>query len=84
MPCWELFEDQPEQYRRALLPPGVPKLAIEAGSSMGWWKFVGDSGGVVGLDRFGRSAPGETVYSRLGFGVERVVAEAARLIAETR
>jgi len=81
MPCWEIFEEQPEEYRKALLTPGVPKLAIEAGASIGWWKFVGESGGVIGLDHFGASAPGPTVYAQLGFTIDRVVAEATRLIA---
>jgi transketolase len=84
MPCWELFGEQPEEYRKALLAPGVPKLAIEAGASTGWWKFVGESGGVVGLDRFGASAPGPTVYAQLGFSVDRVVAEVTRLIARDK
>jgi transketolase len=79
MPSWEIFREQPEAYRNSLLAPGVPKLAIEAGASLGWWEFVGSSGAVIGLDRFGASAPGETVYSQLGFTVEHVVAEATRL-----
>ncbi|HVP58327.1 MAG TPA: transketolase C-terminal domain-containing protein, partial [bacterium] len=84
MPSWEAFEEQPEAYRKALLPRGVPKLAIEAGSSVGWWKYVGQDGAVIGLDRFGASAPGEIAYSRLGFNVERVVQAATQLMAKEK
>ena len=79
MPSWEIFEEQPEEYRRALLPSGVPKLAIEAGSTLGWRRYVGDRGAVLGLDRFGASAPGPIAYKNLGFTAERVAAEALRI-----
>jgi transketolase len=81
MPCWELFEKQPADYREAVLPKAVrARLAVEAGATLGWWRWVGDAGGVVGLDRFGASAPGETVMRELGFSVENVVARAKGLL----
>ena len=81
MPCWEFFEKQPADYREMVLPGAVrARLAIEAGATLGWWRWVGDGGGVVGLDRFGASAPGETVMRELGFSVENVVARATALL----
>ncbi len=82
MPSWELFDAQGRAYRDEVLPPTVPaRLSIEAGSTLGWARYVGDRGGSVGLDRFGASAPGETVLSKLGFNVENVVTKAKALLA---
>jgi len=81
MPSWELFDRQPAAYRRGVLPPGVPTLAVEAGVSMGWHRWVGDRGGVLGLDRFGASAPGPVVRERLGFTVDEVVRRSEALVA---
>ena len=80
MPCWELFEAQPACYQCEVLPPGVPKVAIEAGATTGWQKWVGGDGAVIGLDRFGASAPAKTVFKELGFTVENVVATAKGLV----
>lgn len=80
MPSWRLFEEQDEAYQRQVLLSGVPRLAVEAGSPMGWWRIVGDSGDVLGLDRFGASAPGEIAMEKLGFSVDNVVARATRII----
>jgi transketolase len=81
MPCWELFEKQPADYRDSVLPTAVKaRLAIEAGATLGWKRWVGDGGDVVGLDRFGASAPGEIVMRELGFSVENVVAKARALL----
>ena len=80
MPSWELFEKQPEEYKRSILPPDVPKLAIEVGSTLGWYKYVGSSGDVIGIDRFGVSAPGETICEKFGFSVAEVVSRATRLL----
>ncbi|MBF0180165.1 MAG: transketolase [Magnetococcales bacterium] len=81
MPSWELFLKQPLAYREAILPPGVRKrLAIEAGSSLGWHRWVGDGGEVVALDRFGASAPGNVVLRELGFSVEAVTKRALALL----
>jgi transketolase len=81
MPCWELFEAQPADYRDELLPAHVgARLAIEPGVPQGWHRWVGERGDVLGLDRFGESAPGAEVLKRLGFTVENVVARATALL----
>ncbi len=79
-PSWKIFEEQTAQYRASVLPAGVPKLAVEAGATLGWWKYVGQDGDVIGLDRFGASAPGPTVLKELGFGAESVAARARKLV----
>ncbi|PIQ77167.1 transketolase [Candidatus Peregrinibacteria bacterium CG11_big_fil_rev_8_21_14_0_20_46_8] len=78
-PSWELFNAQPAEYRAQVLGT-LPRLAVEAGSSLGWHKYVGDTGDIIGLDRFGASAPGEVAMEKLGFSVENVVARAKALI----
>ena len=81
MPCIELFEAQSPDYRESVLPSKVAaRLAVEAGVSMSWWRWVGDSGGVVGVDRFGASAPGGTVLEKLGFTPESIAARARSLL----
>jgi transketolase len=80
LPSFELFDAQPEAYRLGVLPPGVPRIAVEAGATRGWREYVGDRGAVIGLDRFGGSAPGEVALRELGFTAERVVEHAIRLI----
>ena len=80
MPCWELFDEQPAEYRAQVLPPDVPKLAVEAGATLGWYKYVGENGGIIGIDRFGASAPGKVVMEKLGFNVNNVVQHALRLL----
>ena len=80
MPCWELFDSQSLEYRQSVLPATTPKLAIEAGVSLAWCKYVGESGDVIGLDRFGASAPGAVVMERLGFNVENVVNRSLALL----
>jgi transketolase len=81
MPSWELFDLQPRDYREAVLPPSVrPRLAVEAGLPQGWHFYVGDGGDVVGLDRFGASAPGNVVMEKLGFTVDNVVKRALALL----
>jgi transketolase len=81
MPCWELFEAQPSDYRDEVLPPEVEaRLSVEAGIDLGWKKWVGDRGDSVALDRFGASAPGTEVLERLGFTVDNVVARATALL----
>jgi len=67
-------------YKQSVLPDGVPKLAVEAGSPLGWWKYVGKNGGVIGLDRFGASAPGPTVLEKLGFTAANVASRAKDLL----
>jgi transketolase len=81
MPCWELFAEQPQDYRDEVLPPDVrARLSVEAGISHGWEKWVGDAGASVAIDRYGASAPGGEVLERLGFTVENVTARAAALL----
>ena len=81
MPCWELFAEQPQDYRDEVLPPDVrARLSVEAGISHGWEKWVGDAGASVAIDRYGASAPGDEVLERLGFTVENVVARATALL----
>jgi len=80
-PSWELFERQPKDYRESVLPPTVRRrLAVEAASPMGWRKYVGDEGDVMGLERFGASGPGEEVLDELGFSVEQIVERARALL----
>ena len=81
MPCWELFEEQERAYRESVIPPDVAaRLAVEAGVPQGWERYTGERGAVVGLDRFGASAPGDVALSRLGFNVESVVSHARALL----
>jgi transketolase len=80
MPSFELFDRQPEAYRRDVLAAGVPKLAIEAGLSRGWRDYVGDEGDIIGIDRFGVSAPGKLAMEGLGLHVDRVIEVALSLI----
>jgi transketolase len=83
MPCMELFEDQSPDYRDSVIPRGVPaRLAVEAGVSLSWWKWVGDHGAVLGIDRFGASAPGTTVLEKLGFTPASIAAKALALLGE--
>jgi transketolase len=77
MPSWALFERQPRRYRDTVLPPAVTaRVAIEAGSPMGWHRWVGSEGRIIGLARFGESAPATTLFENLGFSVNNVVARA--------
>ncbi len=82
MPSWQLFERQPASYKLEVLPEGTPKFAVEAGATLGWWKWVGRHGDVLGLDRFGASAPGTLALEKLGFGVDNIVSRAKELIAK--
>jgi transketolase len=82
MPCWELFDEQSEEYRNKVLPPSITtRIAIEAGVRQGWDQYVGSHGDVICLDRFGASAPGDVVMRELGFNVENVVKRAQTMLA---
>jgi len=81
MPCLEYFAKQPQAYRDSVLPPGVPRIAIEAAAPDSWYRWVGERGVVVGIDRFGASAPYQRIYQELGLTVDGVVAAAERLLA---
>ncbi len=81
MPSWELFDAQPRQYRDSVLPPSIrARLAVEAGVCQGWHKYVGDEGDVMGLDRFGASAPSEIVFEKFGYTIENVVERALSVL----
>jgi transketolase len=80
VPSFKLFDEQTAEYKASVLPAGVPRLAVEAGSTLGWWKFVGLDGDVIGLDRFGASAPGPVAMKELGFSPENVAARAKKLV----
>ncbi len=82
MPCMDLFEEQPEEYRREVIPAHVPgRMAVEAAVSMSWWRWVGPDGEVLGIDRFGASAPGAIVLEKLGFSAASI-AERARALRD--
>jgi transketolase len=80
-PCWELFENQDKDYRESVLPARVgAKLAVEAGVSQGWKRWVGDQGGIISIDRFGASAPANVLFEKYGFSVKNVVKQARQLV----
>jgi len=81
LPSWELFDEQPREYRDAVLPPAVgARLSIEAGSPQGWHRYVGPGGAVLAVEDFGASAPGEVVMREYGFSCERVCSLALELL----
>jgi transketolase len=80
MPCWELFAEQPRDYRDEVLPPDVKaRLSVEAGIALGWKQWVGDEGDSISIEHFGASAPGNTVLEKFGYTVDNVVARALAL-----
>jgi transketolase len=83
IPCWELFEEQPEEYRRQVLPPEVTaRLAVEAGSPQGWYRYVGSRGSVIGLTHFGASAPYQMLYDKFDLTADHVVEESLNLLEQ--
>jgi transketolase len=85
MPCWDLFEAQPQSYKDQVLPPSVKaRVSIEAGSPLGWERYVGLEGAIIGVNRFGASAPGEIVMRELGFTPEHAVEIAKSVLAGKR
>ncbi len=83
MPSWELFDARPQSYRDAVLPPSVSaRLAVEAGAAQGWQRYVGASGGMLSVDRFGASAPGGEMLQKYGFTTDNVCARARALLGE--
>ncbi len=81
MPSWELFEQQPVSYRTSVLPPEVTaRISIEAASTFGWERYVGWNGAMIGINRFGASAPGEVVMREFGFTAENIVDHARQLL----
>ncbi|HSH36815.1 transketolase [Schnuerera sp.] len=83
IPSWEIFEEQTEEYKEKVLPKEITnRLAVEAASSFGWHKYVGSNGKVLGLKDFGASAPGNELFERFGFTVDRIVEEALKLLED--
>jgi transketolase len=84
MPSWDIFEHQPQSYRDSVLPPGVTaRLAIEQGSVLGWDRYVGPSGRVIGMQTFGASAPLKELLRNFGFEPERVVATVKEMLGRS-
>jgi transketolase len=85
MPCWELFDRQPQAYRDEVLPPGVKaRVSVEEGSTLGWERYVGDGGAVIGMHTFGASAPLKELLTKFGFTPDRVAEVARDRLAATR
>ncbi|MGA7297888.1 MAG: transketolase [Rhodanobacteraceae bacterium] len=83
LPSWEIFDAQPQAWRDKVLPPGVKsRLAIEAGASQGWHRYVGDHGDMLTIDRYGASAPGSLVLEKYGFSIDNVIAMARALLEQ--
>jgi transketolase len=73
MPCTSAFDTQTQQYRDSVLPPDVPRVAIEAGATAGWWRYVSCDGAVIGMDSFGASAPAKQLFEHFGFTRDNVI-----------
>ena len=83
LPCWEAFDAQDEAYRESVLPAAVRKrVTVEAGATLGWERYAGDEGAILGIDHFGASAPAGTIFEKLGFTVDRVADVARRVVRE--
>jgi transketolase len=83
MPSWELFGAQDEAYRESVLPRQIRRrVTIEAAATLGWHRWAGDEGAIIGIDRYGASAPGEEIFKHLGITAEHVAAEALRLLGK--
>jgi len=82
MPSWELFEEQPEEYRDKVLPPQITaRVAIEAGSTLGWHRYAGDRGEIIGIDHFGSSAPSQILFKEFGFTAENLIDKTLKVLA---
>ena len=82
MPSFRVFEEQDQSYKDKLFPEDTPKLAVEAGATLGWYKYIGHNGGVIGVDRFGASAPGAIAMEKLGISVAHVVEQVKKLVTK--
>ncbi|MBN1754902.1 transketolase [bacterium] len=80
LPCWEIFREQDTRYQDEVLPHGIPRLAVEAGISTGWHRFLGEPSDIISIDSFGVSAPGSVIMQKMGFTVENVVEKALKLL----
>ena len=85
MPRWELFKEQTEEYQNSVLLPAVKaRVAIEAGVPLGWGQWVGAQGSIIGLERFGASAPYKTIFEQLGFTTDNVVLRVLETIDKSK
>ena len=84
MPSWEIFKEQPEDYRKEIIPEDIPKVVVEAGVSFGWKEIVGDNSYIIGIDRFGASAPGDVLMKEFGFTPENVAEKTKKFLANIK
>ena len=82
MPSFAIFEEQDETYKESIFPHGIAKVSVEAGATMGWWKYIGRDGSAIGVDRFGASAPGPEVLDKYGFNAANIVEQAKKAIGK--
>jgi len=80
MPSFKIFEEQTEEYKQSIFPHGVPKISVEAGATMGWYKYIGREGIAIGIDRFGASAPGPIALEKLGISTGHIIEAAKKLV----
>ena len=80
MPCLEYFAKQSGEYRNSVLPLGVPRIAVEAAAPLSWYRWVGENGVIIGLERFGASSPYQRLYQELGLTVARIVDTARQIL----
>ena len=84
MPSWRIFEEQSDEYKASIFPDHLPKLAVEAGAPEGWWRYVGRHGDVIGLERFGASAPGPIALEKLGFSPASIAKRGKALVEKVK
>ena len=83
MPSWELFREQEQAYRDNILPPNIKlRIAVEAAASQGWCEWVGDQGKVIGINRFGTSAPAKEIFQHYGITTEEIVRKSKEMVEE--
>jgi transketolase len=80
MPSFKIFEEQAAEYKASIFPRDIPTISVEAGATLGWWKYIGRDGIAIGIDRFGASAPGAVALEKLGISVDHVVAASKKLL----
>ena len=82
MPSFAIFEEQDEEYKMSIFPHGIAKVSVEAGATMGWWKYIGRDGSAIGVDKFGASAPGPEVLDKYGFNAANIVQQAKKAMGK--
>ncbi|MEG2068922.1 MAG: transketolase [Acidaminococcaceae bacterium] len=80
LPSWDHYDAQSKKYKETVMPSGVPRIAVEAGVSFGWSRYTGNENNIIGIDKFGASAPGDVVYEKYGFTVKNVVAKVKHVL----